>query len=84
MLLTGLVGLSLGLLGSGGSIVAVPVLVYAAGIPVRNAVAMSLAIVGGTSLVGALQQYRRRRLHLRAMLYFVAAGAVGAYLGAGA
>ncbi|MCL6505562.1 MAG: sulfite exporter TauE/SafE family protein [Bryobacteraceae bacterium] len=83
MLLTGLVGLSLGLLGSGGSIVAVPVLVYAAGIPVRNAVAMSLAIVGGTSLVGALQQYRRRRLHLRAMLYFVAAGAVGAYLGAG-
>ncbi|HXG32577.1 MAG TPA: sulfite exporter TauE/SafE family protein [Bryobacteraceae bacterium] len=83
MLLTGLVGLSLGLLGSGGSIVAVPVLVYAAGIPVRNAVAMSLAIVGGTSLVGAIQQYRRRRLHLRAMLYFIAAGAVGAYLGAG-
>ncbi len=83
MLLTGLVGLCLGVLGSGGSIVAVPVLVYAAGIPVGNAVAMSLAIVGGTSLVGAIQQYRRRRLHLRAMLYFVAAGAVGAYLGAG-
>jgi uncharacterized membrane protein YfcA len=83
MLLTGLVGLSLGLLGSGGSIVAVPVLVYAAGIPVRDAVAMSLAVVGGTSLVGAIQQYRRRRLHPRAMLYFVAAGAVGAYLGAG-
>lgn len=82
MLLTAMVGLSLGLLGSGGSIVAVPVLVYAAGVPVRNAVGMSLAIVGGTSLFGAVQQYRRGRLHPLAVIFFAAAGGGGAYLGA--
>jgi uncharacterized membrane protein YfcA len=44
------IGLSLGLLGSGGSIITLPVLVYVAGVPVASAVGMSLAIVGGTSL----------------------------------
>ena len=47
------IGLSLGLLGSGGSIVTLPVLVYVAGVPVASAVGMSLAIVGGTSVAGA-------------------------------
>lgn len=49
-----LIGLSLGLLGSGGSILTVPVLVYLVGEPDKLAIAESLAIVGGISLVGAV------------------------------
>ncbi len=45
--LVALIGISLGLVGSGGSIVTLPVLVYAAGIPAHQAVGMSLVIVGG-------------------------------------
>lgn len=47
------IGLSLGLLGSGGSILTLPVLVHVAGVRVVSAVGMSLAIVGGTSAAGA-------------------------------
>ena len=54
LLLAGLVGLSLGLLGSGGSIVTLPVLVYVASIPANQAVGMTLVIVGGTSALGSL------------------------------
>jgi uncharacterized membrane protein YfcA len=52
LILAMLIGLSLGLLGSGGSIITLPVLVYVAGIPAHQAVGMSLVIVGGTSVVG--------------------------------
>ena len=46
-LLYGLVvGISLGLTGGGGSIFAVPLLIYGLGIPVRSAISLSLAIVG--------------------------------------
>lgn len=44
------IGFSLALLGSAGSIITLPVLVYAAGVPAAEAVGMSLAVVGGTSL----------------------------------
>lgn len=49
-----LTGLSLGALGSGGSILALPAFVYVAGVPVKSAVATSLVVVGATSLTGAL------------------------------
>lgn len=48
------IGVSLGLLGSGGSIITLPVLVYAAKVPASEAVAMSLAVVGGTTLVASM------------------------------
>ena len=44
------IGFSLTVLGSGGSIITLPVLVYAAHVPPQEAVGMSLAVVGGTSL----------------------------------
>jgi uncharacterized membrane protein YfcA len=47
------IGLSLGLLGGGGSIVTVPVFVYILGFGAKESIAMSLAVVGTTSLVGA-------------------------------
>jgi uncharacterized membrane protein YfcA len=77
-----LIGLSLGLLGSGGSIITLPVLVYVAGIPPHQAVAMSLVVVGGTSLVGALINARRGFFDWRAGGFFAVTGIVGAFFGA--
>src|SRR2546430_2718995 len=56
-----LTGLSLAALGSGGSILALPAFVFAAGVAVKSSVATSLAVVGATSLYGALMAYRRCR-----------------------
>ncbi len=53
-----LVGVSLGLTGGGGSIFAVPLLLYILGVPLREAVAVSLAVVGLTALCGAVFQRR--------------------------
>lgn len=77
-----LVGLSLGLLGSGGSILTVPVLVYLAGRDERQAVVESLVIVGAIAAAGALVQLRRGRVELRWAAYLVGPGLVGAWLGA--
>jgi len=76
------IGLSLGLLGSGGSIITLPVLVYVAGVPVASAVAMSLAIVGGASAAGAWLKHRQGLVHWRAAMLFGVTGMVGAVAGA--
>ncbi len=81
MLLAILVGLSLGALGSGGSIITIPVLVYVAGVPAENAVGMSLVIVGVTSLVGAILHLRRGNVALKPALVFAVTGMAGSYLG---
>lgn len=81
LVLAGLIGASLGLLGSGGSIVTLPVLVYVAGVPVSEAVVMSLIIVGATSLVGAVMSFRRGDVELPTTSLFAAAGMVGALFG---
>jgi hypothetical protein len=80
--LSSLVGVSLGLLGGGGSILAVPLLVYVARLDVHLAIGMSLAIVGATSLGGALVHAREGRVDLRAALFFGVAGMAAAPLGA--
>ncbi len=77
-----LVGLALGLLGSGGSIVTLPVLVYVAHVPGHQAVAMSLVIVGGTSLLGCLLNRQRGTLNLKAALWVAGGGLPAAFLGA--
>ncbi len=81
LLLSGLIGLSLGLIGGGGSIITVPVLVYVLGVEAHEAVGMSLAVVGATSLVGSVLHYRRGMVRLKTGLIFGAAGIVGALLG---
>ena len=80
--LSTLVGVSLGLLGGGGSILAVPLLVYVARLDVHVAIGMSLAIVGATSLGGAIVHARAGRVDLRAALVFGVAGMVAAPFGA--
>jgi hypothetical protein len=82
LLLAVLIGISLGTLGSGGSIITMPVLVYVAGIPAHTAVGMSLVIVGTTAAVGAVLQSRRAGLDTRAAAIFAATGAAGAFAGA--
>lgn len=76
------IGLSLGMLGGGGSILTVPVLVYALGQPVRDAVLTSLWVVGGSSLAGALSHLRGGKLPWRSALMFGAAGIGGSFAGA--
>lgn len=76
------IGLALGLTGAGGSILTLPVLVYLAGIAPREAVGLSLLIVGSAALVGALQRARAGEVHFRAAGMFVLSGMAGAVLGA--
>lgn len=65
-----LIGISLGLIGGGGSILTVPVLVYLFDINPVIASAYSLFIVGSTSLVGATGKVRQGLVSLKAVLYF--------------
>ncbi len=81
LILSAGIGVSLGLIGGGGSIITVPVLVYVLGVGVRESVGMSLAVVGSTSLVGAALNHRRGTLRVKTGLLFGAAGILGALLG---
>jgi uncharacterized membrane protein YfcA len=73
------VGISLGMLGGGGSILTVPILVYVAGLDAKVAIAASLFVVGVTSLAGMLSHARQGRVKWRTGLVFGLAGMVGAY-----
>jgi uncharacterized membrane protein YfcA len=77
------IGLSLGLLGGGGSILTVPALVYVLGQPAHAAVTTSLAIVGANGLLGASFHSRQGTLNWRVALVFGGAGMAVAYLAAG-
>jgi uncharacterized protein len=80
--LASLIGLSLGMLGGGGSILTVPVLVYAMGFAAKPAIALSLPVVGFTSLVGAVLHWRLGNVQLRTAVPFGLLAMVGAFLGA--
>jgi uncharacterized membrane protein YfcA/uncharacterized membrane protein YedE/YeeE len=79
--LTGLVGVSLGLFGGGGSLLTLPILVYAAGVPVRQAIPLSLLVVGGTSAAALLTHGRIAQVRWRTGVLFGVGGMAGAYLG---
>jgi uncharacterized membrane protein YfcA len=65
-----LVGVVLGLLGGGGSILSIPILVYLFGVEPVMASAYSLFIVGVTSLVGAIPKYREHLINLKTGILF--------------
>ena len=75
------IGLSLGLLGGGGSILTIPVLVYVLRYDMKEAVPMSLVVVGVTSAVGAVRHHRAGNIRWDAALGFGVAATVGAFLG---
>ena len=76
------IGLALGLLGSGGSVLTVPVLVFLFGQDPKTAITGSLLVVGTIALVGALLHGRRQRPDVPVLLVFAPTGMVGSWLGA--
>ena len=76
-----LIGLSLGALGGGGSILAVPALVYLLGQSPHQATTASLLVVGAAAVVGAITHARAGRVRLREGAVFGALGIAGSYAG---
>lgn len=75
------VGIALGLLGGGGSILTVPLLAYVAGVEPKHAIAMSLLVVGVTSAIAAITHARAGRVRWRTAMFFGLAAMAGAYAG---
>lgn len=76
-----LIGVALGALGGGGSILAVPALVYVVGLGPKSAVTTSLVVVGVTALGGMIGHLRAGRVRVGAGLWFGLAGVAGSLLG---
>jgi uncharacterized membrane protein YfcA len=74
-----MVGVSLGLLGGGGSILTVPILRYVLGLPAHAAIAMSLLVVGATSAAALIPHARRGRVQWRTGFVFGGAAMIGAF-----
>ena len=81
LVLSILIGVSLGLLGGGGSILTVPILTYVGGMSAKAAIAASLFVVGTTSAAAAISHARAGRVRWRTGVIFGAAGMAGAYAG---
>lgn len=75
-----LIGLSLGMIGGGGSILTVPALVYLMKTPPVDATAYSLFIVGATALAGAFQKYRSGLVNLKAAMIFGVPSIIAVFL----
>jgi hypothetical protein len=75
-----IVGVVLGLIGGGGSILTVPILVYLIGLNPVTATAYSLFVVGTTSLFGAFQNYKNKMVDLRTALVFSIPAFIAVYL----
>jgi len=76
-----LIGLALGAVGGGGSILAVPALVYVVGLGPKQAVTTSLVVVGVAALGGMIGHWRGGRVAVGAGLWFGLAGVAGSLLG---
>ena len=76
------IGLSLGLMGSGGSILTVPVLVYLVDQPEKVAIAGSLLIVGSIALLGSLPYMKQKQVDWTTVWLFGIPGMIGTYAGA--
>ena len=75
-----IIGISLGLIGGGGSILTVPVMVYLFGLQPLLATSYSLFVVGSTSLVGAYNNFRKGLVNVKATLLFGASSIVTVFL----
>jgi uncharacterized membrane protein YfcA len=82
VVLSAFVGVSLGLLGGGGSILMVPILVYVVGLEPEPAIATSLFVVGVTSLSAMAAHARAGRVRFRVGGSFGLASMAGAFIGA--
>ncbi|MFM7370887.1 MAG: TSUP family transporter, partial [Sphaerospermopsis kisseleviana] len=76
------IGISLGLIGGGGSVLALPILVYVMGVPTKPAIAMTLVIVGTVSLIGLIPHWKKGNINFKKAFIFGSATMLGAFLGA--
>ena len=76
------VGICMGLFGSGGSILNIPILIYLVGETEKTAIAESVAIVGLVAVVASVPYARRKLVAWRSVVLFGGPGMIGAYLGA--
>ncbi|RNC82935.1 MAG: sulfite exporter TauE/SafE family protein [Phycisphaera sp.] len=76
-----LIGTTLGLLGSGGSILTVPILVYLLGKDGKIAITESLAIVGGIAAFGVIPHARKKFVQWKIAAFFGGPGMLGASFG---
>ncbi len=77
-----LIGLALSLFAAGGGMIAVPLLSFGLGMPLKQAIATSLIIVAAVSLIALLQQRRWQLIEWRMHRFFAAGGIVGGFIGA--
>lgn len=77
-----LMGLVLGLFGAGGGMLTVPILMYGAGLPIKQSIAVSLWIVAAVSLIAATHQRAWRVLQRKLLLFFSLGGLGGSVVGA--
>lgn len=82
LVLGALIGVLLGFLGGGGSILAVPALLYGVGMPLSAAIPTSLLVVGASSATGVLPRLRTGQVQWRIATVFGLAGATTAFAGA--
>jgi uncharacterized membrane protein YfcA len=75
------IGLLLAILGGGGSILTVPIFVYVLGFGAKESIAMSLAVVGVTSVIGAAGHWRLGHVRLQVALLFGVVAMLGTYTG---
>jgi uncharacterized protein len=75
-------GISLGLLGGGGSVLALPILVYVMGVPTKSAIAMTLLVIGSVSVIGTIPHWKKGNINLKTALIFGSATMMGAFFGA--
>lgn len=75
-------GMVLGLFGSGGSIIALPALMYLLHVEPKSAIAMSLGVVGVTATLSAIDHWRRGNVDVRVALVFGVFGVAGTFAGA--
>jgi len=82
LLIAPLIGVLLAVFGAGGGMLTVPLLSHGFGMPLKSAIAASLWIVATVSLLALIRQQAWRVLKLKLLVFFVAGGAVGSWLGA--
>ena len=81
VLVGSLVGLSLGITGSGGSLIAIPLLVYGLGTSVQEAVSLSLALVAAAACIGAIESFQSGLVKVKAALLLSGTGMIGGWVG---
>jgi uncharacterized membrane protein YfcA len=76
------VGFVLGLLGGGGSVLTVPIFIYALHLPVKPAIAMSLCVVGIVAAIGFISHWRQKTVEPKVALIFGPFAVIAAFVGA--